>query len=88
MEFPEVVEKSAIPSKKILKRVLKDFHKKVKQTALISDLESKFKRHIASDDTLIVLCHACRQKDEARKVERYRHEVPPIMRKGPPELRY
>ena len=88
MEFPEVVEKPAIPSKDILKTVLKDFPKKPKQTVLISELESKFKSQVAAGDRLMVLCRTCRQNDEARKVERYPHEMPPIMRQGPRELRY
>ncbi|SOC81561.1 hypothetical protein SAMN06296241_3140 [Salinimicrobium sediminis] len=88
MEFPEVVENPPILSKTILKMVLKGYPKKAKQEVLISDLESKFKSHVASGDRLMVLCRTCRQKDEARKVERYPHEMPSIMRQGPRELRY
>lgn len=88
MEFPKVVEKPPILSKDILKIVLKDFPKRTKETVLITDLEGKFKSQVASGDRLIVLCRSCRQKDEAQKIERYPHEMPPIMRKGPPELRY
>ncbi len=88
MEFPEVVEKPVILSKDILKTVLKDFPKKLKHTVLISELESTFKSQIASGDRLMVLCRTCKQRDEAGKVERYPHEMPPIMRQGPRELRY
>lgn len=88
MEFPEVIEKPAIPSKDILKTTLKDFPKKSKQRVIISELESKFKSQVASGDRLMVLCRTCRLKDEAGKVERYPHEMPPIMRRGPRELRY
>lgn len=88
MEFPEVVEKPPLNSKAILKVIMKSYPKKVRQSVLISDLKSKFKNQVASGDRLIVLCRTCRKKVDQSKLKRYPHKMHPIMRKGPPELRY
>lgn len=86
MEFPEVVEKHPTNSKVLLKTVLKEYSD-TKQSVSIPELEVKYKVQL-NGTNLLVLCRTCKQKEENRKIERYRHEVPPIMRKGPPELRY
>lgn len=76
-------------TKNLLKIVLKDFPDNQKQSVIISDLEVKYKNQFnQNSNMLIVLCRTCKQKEEERKIERFRHEVPPIMRKGPPELRF
>ncbi len=88
MEFPVVMERQPINTKNFLELVLKDFPKNQKQTVSISALEGNYKNQVELGDRLMVLCRTCKQKEEDRKVERFRHEVPPIMRKGPPELKY
>ena len=87
-EFPNVVEKPPLSSKKALKVVFENFPKRRKQTILISNIENQFKSQISKGDRLIVLCRTCRKKDEKTKLERFPHEMPAIMRKGPSELKY
>jgi len=89
MEFPKVVEEQPVNSKNVLKTILKDLSEIQKQSVIISDLEIKYKSQYSQhENKLLVLCRTCNEKEEKRKIERYPHEVPPIMRKGPPELRY
>jgi hypothetical protein len=89
MEFPRVVERHPTNPKNLLNTILNDFPENQKQSISISDLAAKYKNKFTfNGNRLIVLCRSCNQKEEARKIERYRHEMPPIMRKDPPELRY
>lgn len=89
MEFPSVVERHPTNPKNLLNTILKDFDENKKQSISISELAAKYKNEFTfNGNRLIVLCRSCNQKEEARKIERYHHEVPPVMRKGPPELRY
>lgn len=89
MEFPKAVERNPSNPKKLLKLIFNDFPSKQKQSVSLLEMETKYKNHFTNNhDRFIVLCRSCNQKEENRKIERYRHEVPPIMRKGPPELRY
>lgn len=87
-EFPTVVEKPPLSSKKALKVLIEDFPKRRKQKVLISNLESQFKSQISKGDRLIVLCRTCRKKDDKGKLERYPHKMPDFMRQGPSELKY
>lgn len=88
MEFPEVTEMHPVDTKKLLKRILNDFPHNKKQSVPTSPLKESFKNMVANGDRLIVLCRTCKKKEETRKMERYPNEMPPIMRKGPSELRY
>lgn len=87
-EFPKVVEKAPLSLKKTLKLALKDLPKRRKQKVLISNIESQFKSQISKGDSLLVLCRTCYKKEEKSKLERYPHEMPEIMRRGPSELKY
>ena len=87
-EFPVVFEKPVLSSKKVLKTVLKDLPSRGNHSISLSTVENTFKSQIAYGDRLIVLCRTCKKKEDKIKLERYRHEMPEIMRKGPSELKY
>ena len=87
-EFPTVIEKPPLSSKKALKVIFENFPKRRKQTILISNIENQFKSQISKGDRLIVLCRTCRKKDDKGKLVRFPHTMPEIMRQGPSELKY
>lgn len=88
IEFPRVMEKHPIHPKKLLAMVLKDLPERQKLSVSNSALKVEYKNLFTNDQRLKVFCRTCNQKEEDRKVEHFRHEAPPIMRKDPPELWY
>lgn len=87
-EFPQVFEKPPLASKKALKMVLDKLPTTAKHAISILNIENHFKSHLTCGDRLMILCRTCKKKEEDLKIERYHHKMPPIMRKGPQELKY
>ncbi|AVR46774.1 hypothetical protein C7S20_16730 [Christiangramia fulva] len=87
-EFPSVFEKPVLTSKKVLKNVIKDIPNRGNHSISISNIENDFKGKVIYGNRLMVLCRTCKKKEEKLKLDRYPHEMPEIMRKGPSELKY